>query len=225
MGRHESAGRRPIQRLPEQSPSRQARLIAVLFTFFAVSSVGLAAAMVHGITQSRERGAEHPGGVLADGGSARPTAEPTGSASPATSVQPPRSPGTPTVAPSRSATARPGASGTARPTITARPTGTFTAVYETLSTRSTSFRGKLTIVNRGATSGAWQVDLTFPDGVSVTWSSGGSYRQRGSVASFTWDEGLDAGGTLSLEFEANKTAQDLAGFVPRSCSINTDPCS
>lgn len=104
------------------------------------------------------------------------------------------------------------------------PAGVFTATYQTLSTRAASFRGKLTVVNRGASAQDWHVDLTFPADVTVTWSSGGSVVQEGQTARFTWDSPLDPGGTLSLEFEADKTAPDLAGFVPRSCSVNGSRC-
>lgn len=100
-----------------------------------------------------------------------------------------------------------------------------TATYRTLSTRSGSYRGRVTLVNEAPTSGAWKLELRLPPEVAVTWSSGGTFTQNGQTVTFSWPSPLDAGANLTVEFEANKVGQNLADFVPKSCSVNGNACA
>lgn len=100
----------------------------------------------------------------------------------------------------------------------------FTGRYRTVSTRSGSFRGSVVVTNGGRSPSSWHVDLGFPPGVQLTWTSGGAYTQAGQTATLTWPLLMDPGSTLTLEFEASKTGQNLVDFVPRSCVVNGSRC-
>jgi hypothetical protein len=111
------------------------------------------------------------------------------------------------------------------PPVTRAPEASgFTAQYRTVSTRSESFRGSVVVSNGGSVAASWHVDLVFPSGVQLTWTNGGAYTQAGQTATITWPLPVEPQSTLTLEFEASKTSQNLVDFVPSTCVVNGSRC-
>lgn len=103
--------------------------------------------------------------------------------------------------------------------------GRFTAEFAFSSTWADGFVATVELTNPTGQEQAWEVRLTFPDGVTVPDGTEWNATKTGTTGTLVFTgRAVPAGGTLTFGFQAEKTAPNRKDFEPTGCTLNGANC-